>query len=97
MDAVCLSKDELVQTGKAFRVTVQPRKTGVHVNNVIRAWLGLELLKVRNGNPNHIFISGEATPKGAVRTFDKMYRQEFTAAGVEGGSHQLRHTFSVDF
>lgn len=96
VDAVCLSKDELVQTGRTFRVRVQRRKTGVHVNNVIPAWLGLELLKVRNGNLHHIFISGDATPKGAVSTFDKMYRQVFTAAGVEGGSHQLRHMFSVE-
>jgi integrase len=25
-----------------------------------------------------------------------MYRQVFTAAGVEGGSHQRRHMFSVE-
>ena len=94
VDAVCLSKDELVQDGKVFRVRVQRRKTGTHVNNVIPEWLGVELLKVKNGNPHFVFVSGEATPKGAVSTFDKMYRQVFTAAGVEGGSHQLRHMFS---
>jgi site-specific recombinase XerD len=32
VDAVCLSKDELVQAGKVFRVRVQRRKTGAHVN-----------------------------------------------------------------
>jgi integrase len=35
VDAVCLSKDELVQDGKTFRVRTQRRKTGAHINNVI--------------------------------------------------------------
>ena len=50
---------------------------------MIPAWLGKELLKVKNGNPNYFFISGEATPKGAVSTFDKMYRQVFVKAGIK--------------
>ncbi len=42
-------------------------------------------------------MTGEATPKGAVSTFDKMYRQVFKAAGFVGrGSHEFRHTFSVE-
>jgi len=96
VDAVCLSTAELEQNGKTFRVRTQQRKTGVHVNNVIPGWLGRELLTVKNGNRQFIFISGEATPKGAVSTFDKMYRQVFRAAGVDGTSHMLRHTFSVE-
>jgi integrase/recombinase XerD len=96
VDAVCLSKDELVQNGNTFRVRTQRRKTGAHINNVIPAWLGKELLKVKNGNPRNVFVSGEATPKGAVSTFDKMYRQVFTAAGIAGSSHMFRHTFSVE-
>ena len=96
VDAVCLSKDELQQDGKTFRVRTQRRKTGAHINNVIPAWLGKELLKAKNGNPTYFFISGEATPKGAVSTFDKMYRQVFKKAGVDGTSHMFRHTFSVE-
>jgi hypothetical protein len=70
VDAVCLSKDELQQTGKVFRVRTQRRKTGAHVNNVIPSCLGKELLKLKmkNGNPTYFFISGEATTKGAVST-----------------------------
>jgi hypothetical protein len=68
----------------------------VHVNNVIPAWLGRELLKGKNGNKSYVFISGEATPKGAVSTFDKMYRRVFKAAGIAGTSHMFRHTFSVE-
>ena len=96
VDAVCLSKDELIQVGKTFRVRTQRRKTGVTINNVIPGWLGKELLRVKNGNRTYFFISGEATPKGAVSVFDKMYRQVFKAAGVDGTSHMLRHTFSVE-
>jgi integrase/recombinase XerD len=96
VDAVCLSKDELVQDGNTFRVRTQRRKTGVHINNVIPGWLGKELLAVKNSHPKYFFISGEATPKGAVSTFDKLYRRVFNAAGVDGSSHEFRHTFSVE-
>jgi integrase/recombinase XerD len=96
VDAVCLSKDELQQDGKLFRVRTQRRKTGAHINNVIPAWLGKELLRVKNGNPTYFFVTGEATPKGAVSTIDKMYRRVFKTAGIEGTSHMFRHTFSVE-
>jgi integrase/recombinase XerD len=96
VDAVCLSKDELQQDGKVFRVRTKRHKTGVHINNVIPAWLGKELLKVKNGNPSYFFVTGEATPKGSVSTMDKMYRQVFAKAGIEGSSHMFRHTFSVE-
>ena len=99
VDAVCLSKDELIQEGKTFRVKTERSKTGTHVNNVIPAWLGRELLTAKNGNPEYFFISGEATPKGAVSVFDKMYRAVFEAAGIKKPgqlSHTLRHTFAVE-
>jgi integrase/recombinase XerD len=96
VDAVCLSKDELQQSGRVFRVRTQRRKTGAHINNVIPSWLGKEMLKVKNGNPTYFFISGEATTKGAVSTIDKMYRQVFQKAGIDGTSHMFRHTFSVE-
>jgi site-specific recombinase XerD len=96
VDAVLLAKDELIKDDKSYRVRTQRRKTGTHINNVIPAWLGKELLKVKNGNLSYFFVSGDATPKGAVSTFDKMYRQVFKAAGVDGTSHMFRHTFSVE-
>lgn len=96
VDAVCLSKDELQQNGRVFRVCTQRRKTGTHINNVIPTWLGKELLRVKNGNPAHFFVSGEATPKGAVSTMDKMYRSVFKQAGVDGTSHMFRHQFAVE-
>jgi site-specific recombinase XerD len=99
VDAVCLSKDELIQNGNTFRVTTERRKTGAHINNVIPAWLGRELLAIKNGNPEYFFISGEATPKGAVSPFDKLYRRAFKKAGIKKPgqlSHTLRHTFAVE-
>jgi len=99
VDAVCLSKDELIHEGRKFRVTTERSKTGTHVNNVIPTWLGKELLAAKNGNPEYFFISGEATPKGAVSVFDKMYRTVFEKAGIKRDgqlSHTLRHTFAVE-
>ena len=96
VDAVCLPTAGLVQAGDSFRVVTKRAKTGTAINNNIPPALGQELLKVKNGNQSYIFISGAATPKGAVSTFDKMYRQVFRAAGVDGTSHMLRHTFSVE-
>jgi len=96
VDAVCLSKDELLQKGKVFRVRTKRRKTGAPINNVLPSWLGTELLRVKNGNATYFFISGEATTKGAVSTIDKMYRQVFQKAGIDGTSHMFRHTFSVE-
>lgn len=99
VDAVCLSTKELIQHRGTFRVTTKRRKTGTHINNVIPPALGKELLKVKNGNQNYFFISGEATPKGAVSTFDKLYRKAFVKAGIKLDgqlSHTLRHTFAVE-
>ena len=46
VDAVCLSKDELLQAGGPFRVRTKRRKTGAPVNNGIPSWLGKEMLRV---------------------------------------------------
>jgi integrase/recombinase XerD len=96
IDAVWLTKDELIQDGDTFRVCTQRRKTGTGINNVIPAWLAQELLKVKNGNPKYFFTSGEAKPSGALSTFHKRYRKIFKLAGVVGTSHMFRHTFSVE-
>jgi site-specific recombinase XerD len=96
VDAVCLSKDELVQDGKTFRVVLERQKTGTHINNVIPSWLGEELLKVKNGNVKFVFWSGDTTPEDAPSGFQKLYRKVFKAAGVEGSSHDFRHTFAVE-
>ena len=96
IDAVWLTKDELIKDGDAFRVCTNRRKTGTRINNVIPSWLGEELLRVKNGNPEYFFTSGEAKPSGALSTFHKRYRKIFKLAGIDGTSHMFRHTFSVE-
>jgi integrase/recombinase XerD len=96
VDAVCLSKDELREMNGIFRVVCDRQKTGTHINNVIPSWLGKELLSVKNGNPKHVFWNGAATPKSAVSSVDKLYRKVFKTAGIDGSSHDLRHTFAIE-
>jgi integrase/recombinase XerD len=96
VDAVCLSNNELRQSGKLFRIQTRRRKTGVHINNVIPFWLGKELLQLKRRCPEYFFISGNATQKGAVSIMDKMYRRVFKVARIEGTSQMFRHTFSVE-
>ena len=99
VDAVCLSKDELVESGGVYRVTTERQKTESAINNVIPAWLGKELLEVKNGNPLYFFCTGEATPKSAVSYFDRLYRKLFKQAKIETNgklSHRFRHTFAVE-
>ena len=96
VDAVCLSKGELKQEGKTFRVVTDRQKTGMFINNVIPTWLGEELLKVKNGNPEFFFWSGTTTPEDAPSYFQKLYRRVFKAAGIEESSHAFRHTFAIE-
>ena len=96
VDAVCLSRAELTPAGKNYRVDTSRRKTGTRVQVPIPGWLGKALLRMKNGNQQFFFWSGESTPKSAVSVFDKLYRKVFLAAGVkEGTSHRFRHRFAV--
>jgi integrase/recombinase XerD len=96
VDAVCLSKDELRQEGKTFRVVTDRQKTGMIINNVIPARLASELLRVKNGNPEFFFWSGSTTAEDAPSYFQKLYRKVFKAAGIDGSSHDFRHTFAIE-
>jgi len=96
VDAVCLAKDELVKMGDRFRIDKSRRKTHTHISNVIPGWLGRELLKLKAGDHQYFFWSGESTPKSATSVYDKLYRKVFEKAGiVNGGSHRFRHLFAV--
>ena len=99
VDAVCLSKDELQLEDGEYHVVRQRQKTrhaGITVNNVIPTWLGEELLKVKNGNPKYFFWSGTTTAEDAPSYFQKLYRKVFEAAGIDGASHDFRHTYAVE-
>ena len=96
VDAVCLSKDELKRERDGFRVITDRQKTGTLINNVIPSWLGESLLTIKNGNPVYFLWSGTTTPEDAPSYFQKLYRKVFKASGIEGSSHDFRHTFAVD-
>jgi len=99
VDAVCLSKDELQLVDGEYHVIRQRQKTkhaGITVNNVIPTWLGEELLKLKNGHPKYFFWSGTTTPEDAPSYFHKLYRRVFEEAGIEGSSHDFRHTYAVE-
>jgi integrase len=53
-------------------------------------------VKVKNETPEYIFWSGSTTPEDAPSYFQKLYRKVFKAAGVEGSSHDFRHTFAIE-
>jgi len=96
VDAALLSKEELQHHKGQFRVVLERQKTGTPINNLIPSWLGEELLAVKNGNKKYVFWSGNSLPTNATDGFDKMYRKVFKTAGVEGSSHDFRHTYAIE-
>jgi integrase/recombinase XerD len=97
VDAVMLHKDELTKEKGRFRVKTTRQKTDNAVNNVVSEELGRMLLKVKNGNPEYFFWSGDTLPEDAPSYFQKLYRKVFEKAGVEHTSHDFRHTFAAYF
>jgi integrase len=110
VDAVMLHKDELVREKGKLRIKTTRQKTdnavNNAVNNVISEELGKLLLKVKNGNPEYFFWSGDTLPEDAPSYFQKPYRKVFAKAGkdysfkksgVEHTSHDFRHTFAAYF
>jgi integrase/recombinase XerD len=96
VDAVCLSRAELVKAGTRYSIDTSRRKTGSKISNVIPAWLGQLLLELKNANASYFVWSGESTTKSATGVYDKLYRKVFRQAGiVDGGSHRFRHLFAV--
>ena len=96
VDAVCLSREELRREGKTFRVVTDRQKTGMFINHVIPAWLGEELLKVKNGNPKFFFWTENTPAQNAPSYFKKLYRRVFKEAGIKGSSHDFRHTYAIE-
>jgi integrase len=103
VDASCLERDELTHTdtpdGKVYRVKTNRQKSDEPVNNVIPTFVAEELLKVKNGNPNYFFWTGESLSGSVSSHYDKIYRKVFQHAGIETNgqlSHRFRHTFAVE-
>ena len=85
VDAVCLSKDELKRERKGeFRVVTDRQKTGTLINNVIPAWLGEELIRVKNGNPpsRRIWTRPSIRPSSAFRPSKKLGTMCFSPPGL---------------
>ena len=96
VDAVCLSREEVVVSGKRYRIDTSRRKTGTKVSVPIPPWFGKELVRFSKGKSGYLFWTGESTPKSAVSVYDKLYRKVFARAGVhDGSSHRFRHRFAV--
>ena len=51
---------------------------------------------VVNGNSEYLFWSGKTSHEDAPSYFHKMYRRVFKAAGIDGSSHDFRHTYAVE-
>jgi hypothetical protein len=77
VDAVCLSRAELVKAGTRYSIDTSRRKTGSKISNVIPAWLGQLLLKLKNSNASYFVWSGESSTKSATGVYDKLYRRSF--------------------
>ncbi len=45
---------------------------------------------------NYYFWSGESTRKTCINIWEQTFQKMFQRAGIDGHSHQLRHTFSVN-
>jgi hypothetical protein len=61
-----IAKDELIENRKTLGVRAQRRKSGVHINIAILACLRKETARRQQWQPRStIFVTGEATPKGA--------------------------------
>jgi len=107
VDAVLLHKDELVRDKNGnFRIKTARQKTGNNVDNKITEELGQMLLKVKNGNAEYFFWSGNTLPEDAPSYFQKLYRKVFEKAGpdrafdksgVKHTSHDFRHTYAAYF
>lgn len=97
VDAVMLHKDELIHAKGKVRIKTTRQKTDNAVNNVITPELGKLLEKVKNGNPQYFFWSGDTLPEDAPSYFQKLYRKVFAKAGVEHTSHDFRHTYAANF
>jgi integrase/recombinase XerD len=117
VDACLLSTDELKPDVKrhVYTVTTYRQKTiragrkGSKVEVPISWALGQELLKLKNGNPEYFFWSGNTAPASASDGFQKHYRRianviwdDQAKAGIPEkkrwafSSHDLRHTFAVE-
>jgi integrase/recombinase XerD len=99
VDASCLEREELKHERGTYRIVTSRQKSDEAVSNIIPAWLGKELLTVKNGNPKYFFWTGESLAGSVSSHYDKLYRKVFIHAEIETDgqlSHRFRHTYAVE-
>ncbi len=99
-DASCLRSDELLQSSKkAYHVTTQRQKTGVHVSVPIPTEAAEDILAGAIKG-DYLFYTGTRSKVNFSRERSREISRAFDRAGIhcEGHmvSHRLRDTFAVD-
>jgi integrase/recombinase XerD len=96
-DGIILLRTGVVEEKNNYRVITDRKKTGAHIDNVIPAWVGLELLAAPNSNPKYLLWSGEGDSESTVKYFQRLLKKVFKIAGVpDGHSHRFRDTAAVE-
>lgn len=96
-DGITLPRSGLVEEQDGYRVITDRCKTGAHIDNVIPAWVGRELIAAPNSNPKYLLWSGEGNSESSVKYFQRLLKKVFTAAGLaDGHSHRFRDTAAVE-
>jgi site-specific recombinase XerD len=89
-DACTLSRDRIhngllelytAKSGTKVRVPLNPK--------------AVEALKKIPVGRNYYFWSGESKRRTCINVWEETFKKMFQRAGIEGHSHQLRHTFAV--
>jgi integrase/recombinase XerD len=103
MDAGCLPKSEIEDTGAGYhRLVTQRNKTGSDVSVPIPSDVALEIIATPNDNDKFIMWSGDGRKKHhASKLSERLVKPCFVAAGLYAEdatmvSHRLRDTFACD-
>jgi site-specific recombinase XerD len=88
-DACTLARDRI--SGDMLELYTAKSGTSVRVP------LNPAVVKALNQLParQHYFWSGESTQRTVVNVWEETFKKMFERAGINGHSHQLRHTFAV--
>ena len=95
-DGIILPRTGVIEEKNNYRVITDRKKTGAHIDNVIPAWVGRELLAAPNSNSKYLLWSGEGDSESTVKHFQRLLKKVFDVAGLpKGHSHRFRDTAAV--
>jgi len=96
-DGIILPRTGVIEEKNNYRVITDRKKTGAHIDNVIPAWVGRELLAAPNSNSKYLLWSGEGDSESTVKHFQRLLKKVFNVAGLpKGHSHRFRDTAAVE-